>query len=276
MTLIKPIAYWQKKKVVAVSSTIPQPGSIIFRFENPLVNASTVTNLWTDTSGLGYTTGRIEGTPAPTINATANSLRLDNSGATRTARFRVTTNTNVTIKTMCIIFNMPYAQYTGTSTTARDYFWDMRSAGTTSAGGYLNQIDSIDGSTTAIYYNGQYWSYNDSGAVRNGPLAITPANITNGANNTYGGTQSYQWLGPNGSRAIYTPKRLWMFNFDNASKPFNFTSTATKGLIFGTNDAYTEGGSLGIYAIIGWNTLLTDTDFTQLTNYFKATGVLTP
>ena len=275
MTLIKPISYWKQKvkSSVIIPTDIPQSANVLFRYELPLTNANLTTKVWTDTSGLGYTTGLIEGSVPTTIDS-SNALYFNNSQVTRNGRLRITTNTNVTIKTLCILYNNPFAQYGGTSTN-RNYFWDMRSAGTTSSGGYLNQYDSIDGTNTAIYWNGAYWAWDDTLKVTSWTnLPTTPVYLTNGGNNLYGGTNAYQWLGPNG-RAINNSHRLWMFNFNNASKPFNFTSTATKGLIFGTNDNYSEGSSFGIFSIIGWSTLLNTTDWEQLKLYYKGTGALT-
>lgn len=274
MSLIKPISFLQKRRtIIAPSAVLPKAGNVILRYEN--VNVNNSGGNWTDTSGLGYTLGRVEA--GAYIDAPSNSVILPNTGSLASAnarRLRVTTNTNVTIRSLVMVFNMPLVM--GATGTIRNYFYDMRRANTESPdnGGYFNQVDSVSTSATQIHGNdGVYYSYNEANGVINSALATNPTNLTNGTGRALGGSGLNQWFGPNG-RAIYTSKRIWLFNY-NTNRPLNLTTTAADGLDFGTNSgAKNEGGVLGLFSIIGWNVALTAGDFTDLVNYYKAQGVV--
>ena len=276
MALINAFSYWEQRDIPTMGSSLPKSSNLLFTFEDATNNINAAKNRWTDTSGKGYVTGIIESgsaTSGPIAVATG-SLQLNTSGTTAVARFRVTTNSDIAIKSLAIVYNTIGTQLGTTST--RNYFWDMRSANAESPNndGYFNQYDSVGQNTYSMWYSGSYYSYNDSTTVTDGPLVTDPTNLTNGINNSSGGSASYQWLGPNG-KAAYYPKRLWLFNF-SSTKDLNLTTTATKGLIFGSADNYTQGSRMGIFSIVGWNTYLDSTDLTQLINYYKSTGVLTP
>ena len=274
MSLIKPISYWQRRRVSAPSGGIPLSGNILLRYEKPNINMSGTS--WSDTSGLGYTSGVVSENSSPAFNVTNGALRLYNgtTNPTKNAKFSVTTNTNIGIKSLCILFDI-WDGVRGSGGT-RNYFWDMRSANTESPnnGGYYNQYDSISTATTSIWYNGALYAYDDATNTTTNNLATTPTNLTNGTNNANGGTAVYQWLGPNG-KSTYT-KRLWLFNF-SSTKDLNLTTSAVRGLVFGNNDGgtFAEGSPLGIYAIIGWNTYFNSTNFADLKTYFINEGIIT-
>jgi hypothetical protein len=274
MSLIKPIAYFQKKKVGGVvppAAGIPQEASILLRYEDVNTNGSGTT--WTDTSGLGYTSGLLEGLSF--IDSTSNSVRLPNTqptGGSRVARFRVPTTTNMNIKSMVVVFNT-YTTNGGT-TTQRNYFWDMRKSSATGNGGYFNQVDGVGPGATELFGNdGEYYAYDESDGTLFSAQLTTSANLTNGTNNQLGGSAIDQWLGPNG-RSAYLTKRMWLFNF-NTNRDLALTTAGARGLVFGCNDNLSEGGTLGIFSVIGWSVALTSSDAQQLVDYYIAEGVLT-
>lgn len=253
-----------------ISADMPLENSILMRYENVAANASGTT--WRDTSGLGYTTGSVQN--GAFLSAGDNAAVI-NYYTTNNEWFQINATTNVSLKSMCVLFNREATTY-GT-TSYRNYFWDLRSANDktpTDNGGFFNQYDGVASGTSQLYYNGEYWSYDENDASTTGPLATTSANLTNGTGNDQGGTATYQWLGPNG-RSAYTPKRLWLMNF-NPSRPLDITTTSyqNKGARFGANDNGTEGSSMLIYSIIGWNTTFSTANFNQLVNYYKSQGLL--
>lgn len=269
MSLIKPISFLQRKRVVAPTpgGGIPQEANILMRFEN--VNVNNSGGNWTDTSGLGFLTGRVEN--GAVIDATSNSVQLNNT-VFRTRRFRVTTTSNLLFKSVVVVFNSPFNQ--NGSGTARNYFWDMRKASTVGNGGFFNQYDGVGGGATELFGgNGNYFAYGEDDGILLPSQLTTSANLTDGVNKSNGGAAIDQWLGPNG-KAVYLPKRMWLFNF-NTARDLSLTTNAVQGLMFGANDNGSEGGSLGFFSIIGWSTYLDATDASNLVQYFKDQGVLT-
>lgn len=279
MSFIKPIAYWQQPLVVSTpTGGIPKPANILLRYENVNVNGSGTT--WTDTSGLGYTTGLIEkGTSATStalIDAASNSVQIGNTSSTngaRTGRLRITTNTNISIKSLVVVFNTWTNQ--GGTGSSRNYLMDFRRANLESPGngGYFNQYDGVGIGATELYgNNGHYFAYNSADDILLGSQLTTPANLTNGINNNNGGSANDQYYGPN-ARLAYLPKRMWLFNF-NTNKNLNLTTTALRGMVMACGDGLTEGSSMGWFSIIGWSDYLDATDAAQLVSYYKSTGTL--
>lgn len=264
---VSPFSFLEQKDTTPPSAVIPKEGNILFRYED--VNTNNDGTNWLDTSPLGYTNqifnGGVNG-----INPTENSVFINNSTSTNNA-VQIKTNTNITIKTIAILFNQPFI--CGGTGTNREYFWDFRKANTENPNNaaYFNQYDSI--STGGVYTGGTYYSYDSFTSNQVGPLDLTPANVTNGNNNSTGGTNTWQWMGVNG-RGTNFSKRLWMFNY-GTGKDLNLTTTGQQGLVFGNNDNRSEGSSFNYYSIVGWDTYLDTTDYNNLLAYFQSQGVIT-
>ena len=284
MGLIKPIAYWQQPIVIGgiipPAAPIPQAANILLRYENPNVNNTSGGTIWTDTSGLGYTTGRLEvgsgGSSTALIDATSNSVQISNTASnnsSRNGRLRLTTNTNMSIKSLAIVFNQWTT--TGGIGSTRTYFMDFRRANlANNNAGYFNQYDSVGTGATALYgNNGHYFAYAEQDGILLPSQLTTPANLTDGVNRPDGGAALDQFYGPNG-KAGYLPKRMWLFNF-NTNRNLEFQTTpAERGMVFSAGDGLVEGSSAGWFSIIAWSTYLTADDATQLVDYYKSIGTL--
>jgi hypothetical protein len=277
MTLIKPISFLQRKRVSVVPpGGLPKVANILMQYEDPNTNVSGTT--WNDISGLGNTYGILRN--GAFLDAGSNSVRLPNlvnSGASRDKSFLVKANSAITVKSLLFIFNT----YTnlGTSSSSRDYYWDMRQTTSPSTNaGYFNQQDSIATGAATLFNNGTFFVYDSGTLTTTGPLATTPLNLTNGTNRVNGGSLVYQWLGPN-AKLAYLPTRAWLFNFTTNNLTLGLTSpNGLAAMVFGANTVNpnpNEGSPIGIYSVIGWNDFLDATDFAQIVSYFQGKGVLT-
>lgn len=256
-----PFSFLEQKDLGPV--TIPQESNILLRYEDVATNFTG--SVWNDTSGLAlHTTASLTNGSG---DLSSGSLQL--SG--RNAYIQVSTNTDIDVESLVVVFNTWEDLTTGGN--ARDYFWDMRQSGN-SNGGYFNQYDSVSTNSTHLFGNdGEYYSYDETDGTTTSAQLTTPANLTNGIENSNGGNATDQFLGPNGKSAYY-PKRMWHFNF-NSSTPLGFRTTGTGGF-FGSNDSTggKESSPLGFFSIIGWSVPLTSTEVNQLVAYFKDQGTL--
>lgn len=254
---------------------IPKQGNILFVYEKPDVYGAGSGN-WNENLdyGLGHTTASLYNGAALNGSGASANVRWDNATGADNKAIRIETTSDIDIQSFAIVFNTPFT-HPG-ATNERNYFWDMRKANTESPdnGGFFNQYDGVAGGSTQIYANGEYWSYDESDGFVSGSFATNSTNLVNGSNNNEGGTATSQWLGPN-ARTIYTTKRLWLFNFNDVTpRPVALTTTGLKGIVIGNNDAQSEGASMGVYAMLAWDTVLDSSDMTALVDYFVGEGVL--
>lgn len=263
---VQPFSYLEQVQAAPPpAGNLPKEGNILFRYED--VNTNNNGSSWLDTSPNGYTSTIM---PNTTIDAATNSVQLNSSGASRNKYIRVTTNTNIVIKSLIVLFNQPFSTF-GTGDN-RTYFWDFRKANAENPNNaaYWNQWDSI--STGPVYSDGSVYAYDESSGVRVNGLPFTPTTVTDGFSNSTGGDDTWQWMGING-RGVNTSKRLWMFNF-GTGKNLNLTTLGSRGLVFGANDNLSESSSFGYYSIIAWDTFLTEADYTEILSYFQNGGVI--
>lgn len=258
---VQPFSYLEQKDTAApVVPSIPKEANILFRYED--VNTNNDGTNWLDISPNGYTTSILGGANTG-INSQENAVFLNNSSG-RTSNLKIQTNTNITIKTIALIYNQPFTTL-GIGTN-RAYFWDFRKANSENPNNaaYFNQYDSI--STGGVYTGGTFYSYDQFTDTSTGPLDLTPTNVTDGNNNNEGGDDTWQWMGVNG-RGTNFSRRLQMYNFGTGAD-LNLTTTGAQGLVFGNNDNTSEGASFNYYTIVGWDTYLDATDWGQLQTYF--------
>ena len=264
---VQPFSFLEQVDTTPVGPSIPKEANILFRYED--VNTNNDGTNWLDISPNGYTTS-ILGGGNNGINATENSVFLNNSNI-RNNSLKIQTNTNIVIKTIALIYNQPFvSNRTGSS---REYFWDFRKANTQNPNNaaYFNQYDSI--STAGVYAGGTFYSYDSFSSTTTGPLDLTPTNVTDGNSNSTGGDDVWQWMGENG-RGTNFSRRLQMYNFGTGAD-LNLTTSAAQGLVFGNNDNTSEGSSFNYYTIVGWDTYLDATDYSNLLAYFQSLNVIT-
>jgi len=263
---VQPFSFLEQLDTTPPAGNLPKEGNILFRYED--VNTNSNGSRWLDSSPNGYTSTIM---PNATIDTPTNSVLLDSSGINRNKYIRVTTNTDITIKSLIVLFNQPLG--TGGSGDARAYFWDFRRANRESPNNaaYWNQWDSI--STGPVYSDGSVYAYDESSGVRVNGLPFTPATVTDGFSNSTGGDDTWQWMGING-RGANTSKRLWMFNF-GTGRDLNLDANAQRGMVFGANDNLSESSTFGYYSIVAWDTYLTEADYTDIISYYQSQGVIT-
>lgn len=273
MGLVLPFSFReQKRRVLAPPAGLPKQGNILMQYEDPNTNVSGTT--WNDISGLGNTFGILRN--GAFLDAGSNSVRLPNNSGLRDKSYLVKANNQITIKSLLFIFNT-YINLSTTS-TQRDYYWDMRQTSNPSTVGYFNQFDSVDTGTNSLFRNGNFFVYDSGTQTTYGSFSSIPLNLTNGTNRNVGGALPYQFLGPNGKLA-YLPTRAWLFNFTTNNLTLGLTSpNGLAAMVFGANTVPSnpnEGTPLGIYSVIGWNDFLDTTDMAQIVTYFQGKGVLT-
>jgi len=264
---VQPFSYLEQKDIIGPpAGGAPFADDMLFWFKDAGANVTETT--WNDSAPIPNTTGNLlNGAALDTDN-----VQLNNSSSTNRA-FRInSTVSGIDVKSFIILFNQKLVS--NGSGTSREYFYDSRDANTQSPNnaGYFNQYDSVD--TTALKVHGNdatFFAYAEGETPFNGGT-ITTALLTDGVNNSTGGNDWWQWLGPNG-RGVNTTKRVFGFNY-NSTKPVTIQSVS-EGWYIGGNSNPTEGASLNLYEMIGYNRALTFTEYEQLITYFQGTGIIT-
>jgi hypothetical protein len=260
----KPFAFFQQ-----VESIDPFIGNMLYWFKSASTNV--ISGSWTNS----VAGSNLEGQLRSGSFLEGNAVRLSNTQSSTTTRndnFRVIIPTgSTTIKSALFLFNQPVI--TGGGGVQRCYYYDARrTSGSVDAdGGFFNQYDSVNTSSLSIHGNdATFYGYQDGGVPFNGG-SITPLLLTNGFFNSTGGSGSLQWMGP-GGRGTNTTKRVFFFNY-NSSVPITLNS-GTRGFIIGTRNDASEGSSMDLIEMIGYDRTLTFSEFEDVVTYLKSTGVI--
>lgn len=195
---------------------------------------------------------------------------LDNSSSDinqRDQRFLIRSVTgSANIQSALILFNQPRITGVGGNTAA--YFYDEYNSG--GGNGYFNAFFSVDTDAGEIHGpDATFYGYVDGEQPVNGGV-ITQTLLTNGTGTVYGGSGSLQWRGPN-EGGINNTKRIFFFNY-NPNVPITLDNVIPWSI--GTNGGGTEGSSLGLFEMIGYNRSLSFVEFNNLVNYLVSTGVI--
>ena len=268
-------------------AVIPLEDNIIMRYEDPNTNFSL--GVWADTAASASVGGSQIITGSNTNNGgrvtaslATNQIILNNAAVGFSDRKNhlvlETTNDTVYFKSFCVVFNKPL--FTGGQDDQRAYFFDARDANNASPdnGGFFNQVDgTAQGTGSFLGPNGDYFSWTEGNTYTN-VGATTNTNLVNGTGNDEGGTEFYQWLGPNGRSSDSEDRmRLWHFNCNQTPDNADYLGimTGSEGMYWGGNDGLgSEASSIGYGAIIYWDTVLSYAQFIELVAYFKGTGAL--